>query len=251
MMAHVLPFGTRNAAILRGTSKSRASETADLKTLKDLLQMLQQHPASSQPMLRTTCSLLTVYLEKPPDQISIDLVNDTRNGFRHFLKSRKYAENSIRTYVNFARFLLNCAKECGWKSEYKIPKEWYGVFAIAKQRDCEDIVKDLARIKKNPKDVMIEDVDNRVKNRTDIGRSYYVARKQKSSFWRVLHDCKCTNVTPACILRGKRYAVPIEQFPEGLRKEVLELLRWKRADYSADRPKGGRHRETTSNNLSR
>jgi len=101
-------------------------------------------------------------------------------------------------------------------------------------------------MRKAPKDVTIEDVDAWAETRVQHDHSFYSVRKEKTWFWRLLRDCGCTELTPLCILREKHYGLPIDQFPPGLKKEVLELLRWKRAEYSVGRPKGGRLREVSS-----
>lgn len=52
-----------------------------------------------------------------------------------------------------------------------------------------------------------------------------------------------------CIVREKDYGIPLEDFPVELKRQVRELLRWKRAEYSRGRPKSGHHREITSKRL--
>jgi len=54
---------------------------------------------------------------------------------------------------------------------------------------------------------------------------------------------------PTCLLREKNYGVPLEQFPPPLKGEVVELLRWKQAEYAFDRPKDARHWPVTSKRL--
>lgn len=249
MTSPVLQFGTQIAADVRSTSGNSKPGARNLKTISDLLDMLAENPPSALPMLRTTCSLLGVYLDKPVDQVLIDSVNETRNGFRSFLESRQYAQNSIRTYVNHVRILLKNAKELGWEPTQEIPEEWRGVLALAAEKKCLEVVKYLAGIRQSPRDVTIEDVESWGQMRIKQGFSSQLATRKKSSFWLLLRDCGCTDQTPTCILREKNYGVPLDEFPPTLQREVRELLKWKQAQYSLDRPKDGRHRKVTSTKL--
>ena len=184
-----------------------------------------------------------------PEQILLDSVNDTRDGFPPFLRSRKYAASSVRSYLNFRRILLKSAQEFGWDPSQAWPEAWRGVLAIAAERKCADIVKDLARVRTRPPDVTIDDVDRWVEMKIAQDRSYSWAVSRKKRFWRLLRDCGCTEQTPKCILRESNYGVPLEQLPPDLKAEVLALLKWKQAPFALDRPKYAHHREVTAKNL--
>src|ERR1039457_6986539 len=75
----------------------------NLNTLADLLDRLQEQPPKTFSMLRTTCSILVSYQGKPANEILLDSVFGAKDGLRAFLESRKYSENSIRSYVNYVR----------------------------------------------------------------------------------------------------------------------------------------------------
>lgn len=249
MNTSVLPFGTQIASEVLDASVNDTPEVIDLETVGDLLDRLATNPPRSFRMVRTTCSLLGIYLDKPVGDIPIDSVIETRGGFRTFLETRKYAENSIRTYVNHVRILLKAARDLGWKPNEEVPEEWQGVLALAAEKKCADVVKYLAVIKRTPRDVREEDVDRWVQMKLQQGLSYEWIRGKETWFWRLLRDCGCTEQTPLSILREKDYGVPFDHLPPALKKELLELLRWKRAKYSVGRPKHGRHREVTSEKL--
>jgi integrase len=200
-------------------------------------------------MLRTTCSRIAAYLDMPAEQITIESVSETKPGFRPFLESRKYAENSIRTYVNHARILLNSATQLGWKPTEAVPEGWRGVLALAPERKCTDIVRHFARIRMLPNDVTIEDVDSWVQSSVQRGASYQRAGMKKTWFWRLLRDCGCTEQTPMSLRRETDYGIPMARLSPGLRGEVIEVLKWKQAMYAVGRPKKGRHRAATANNL--
>jgi hypothetical protein len=249
MTSSVLPFGSQIAADVRESSENSRPEVRDVKTLGDLLDILGETSPRSFPMLRATCSLLAVYLNRALEQVMLDSVHETRDGFRSFLENRKYSCNSVRSYLNFVRILLKSARDCGWKPSEVVPDEWRGVLALAVEMKCVDIVNDLARIRPTPDGVTIEDVDSWVEMKVQQNRSYGWAAGRKKRFWFLLRDCGCTKQTPKCILREKKYAVPLEQFPSDLRVEVLALSKWKQAAYALDRPKHGHHRAVTAKNL--
>jgi integrase len=249
-MTHsVLPFGTQIALAVRDSSESCANQVQSPKTLGDLLHILGENPPAEFPTLRTTCARLSDYLDKLIDQITMDSVNETRDGFRPYLESRRYAQNTIRTYVNHTRLLLKRATEFGWEPSQAEQEEWRCVLALARERKCADLAKYLAGIRETPRDVTIEDVDGWVEICIQRRLSQEYSENKRTWFWRLLRDCGCTEQTPLCLLREKGYGIPLEQFPDLIKREVIELLRWKCAEYSAKRPKGGRHRKVTSINL--
>ena len=249
-MTHsVLPFGTQIAHEVRDPSANSTNEVQDLKTLGDLLHIFGKNPPRDFAAMRTACTWLAVYLDKATDQITIDAVDETRDGFRQFLESRTFAENTIRKYVDSVRGLLKNAKELGWRPDKPVPEEWRAVLGLAEEKKCDGLAKGLARIGKVPREVTIDDVDRWVQEATQHGFSYQGACNQKYRFWRLLRECGCTEQVPKCILRGKGYGISLAQFPQGLRREVLELLRWKQAEFAAKRPKGGRLRPVTAKRL--
>jgi len=215
------------------------------KTLDDLLNIWANQPTPQLPMLRTTCSLLAAYIGAPTDRISIDSVRDAREGFRTFLAGRKYKENSVRTYVNHVRILLKSARKYGWKPT-EVPEAWRGVFAIASTQKCVCITRHLARLRKSLNDVLVEDVDQWVDQRTKNGYSYRQAQLNGTRLWRILRDCGYTGQLPKRFLREKNYGIALEQFPPDFKREIQTLLAWKQAKSSLDRPKGARHRPVTS-----
>ncbi len=85
--------------------------------------------------------------------------------------------------------------------------------------------------------------------RIEQGLSFRHATSTKTRFWRLLRDAGCTDQTPICILREKNYGIPIDSFPADLRREAIELLKWKQAAYAMDRPRGGQHRPVTAKRL--
>jgi integrase len=241
--------GTQIAVDVRGSSERSANSIAPLKTLDDLLKSLAENPNGAFPMLRTTCSLLAAYIGKPITEITIASVNDSRKDFRGFLESRKYTEASIRSYVNYLRILINQAGVLGWSAGNSVPEIWQKVLNLARAEKCEELAIHLSHIRKRPQDVLSADVDAWVQKVIREDRTYRSATLEKGHFWRLLRAQGCTEQLPLCLLREKGYGVPVADFPAGLKKEVLELLRWKRAEFAMDRPTNARIRAVTSRGL--
>jgi hypothetical protein len=200
-------------------------------------------------MLRTTCARLADFFQMSVEDISIDAVDRSRKGFRPFLEGRQYGENSVRTYVNHVRILLNSASAAGWQPTDPTSEEWRRVIAIAAEKNCTDVARHLAAIRKSPREVTIEDVDQWVHVAAQRGLAYRSATARRSCFWRILRDCGYAKKLPVCILREKNYGIAIEDFPADLKKEVTDLLKWKQVPYAWDRPKGARHRPPTAKRL--
>jgi integrase len=249
MTVTVVPNGTQIAYEVRNTSEHFTSKGCAPETLRDLFDILDKNPPKSISMLRTTWSVLAGYLQMPADRVTIDSVFENKEGFPRFLESMKYARNSIRSYANYERILLAKAEEFGWNPNETFPEAWRGVLALASEYKCVDIAKSLARIRRAPVDVTLEDVDCWVQLSTGQGRSFKYMQSKKTWFCRLLRNCACTELTPISHLREKIYGIPLEQLPLDIKKEVMELLRWKQSVYSHGRPKDARHRKTTSLNL--
>jgi hypothetical protein len=249
MTTPVLSFGAGIALDVRDSSANGAPSVGTPKMLGDLFSMWAQKPPRDEPMLRTTCARLSDYFEAPVENISIDAVHQSRKGFRPFLEGRKYGENSVRTYVNHVRILLNGARAIGWQPTDATSEEWRRVIAIAAEHNCADVAHYLAEIRTSPREVTIEDVDQWVHITAQRGLAYDSATGRRFRFWRVLRDCGYAKKLPVCVLREKNYGIAIEDFPTNLNKEVTDLLKWKQAPYAWDRPKGARHRPPTAKRL--
>ena len=249
MNTEVLHFGSEIAQQVRGSSESCVVQVARPNSLGDLMKVWAQNPPRQHTMLRTTVARLADYLQTPADAVLIETVERTRNGFRPFLEGRKYGENSIRTYVNHVRILLDGARAAGWRFEYSVCEEWKRVLGLTDDRRCKALVWHLASIRKTPYEVTFEDVDEWVRSIAQQGFAYRSATKRKSELWRILRDCGYAHNVPPCILREKNYGIPIDQFPSSLKQEANELLKWKQDPYRYDRPKGARHRAPTAKRL--
>ncbi len=241
--------GTSIAAEVRGSSNRSATAVVPPKTLADLLQFLADKPDGAFPMLRSTCSLAAVYMGEPLTKISLSSLQRAKKGFRPFLERGKYAETSVRSYVNYLRILLNHAGVLGWDAEEGIPEAWHSVMKLVPEKRCEELAVHLSQIRDRPQDVTVEDVEAWIAQVIKEDRTYRSATLERGRFWRLLRSCGCTEELPLCLSREKYYGVPVKEFPTNLKKEVTELLRWKTADFALDRPKNARMRAVSSEGL--
>jgi integrase len=244
-----VPIGTPIALPLLPSSANIAFGGANLKTLSELLDIWETFPPRELAMLRTTASLLAVFLGKSPDQITIDEVSESRDGFRAYLVSRTYAKNSIRSYVNYFRILLESATAWAWKYSPVVSKEWRGVMELATSRRCLKVVNDLVHSGKSPGSITRDQTEQWIQVAVEHGLSYRTARREVNGFWSVLVDAGATTQAPLCSVRKERYGISLADLPSELRAEIVELLRWKEAKFAIDRPKYARIRPVTSKNL--
>ena len=120
---------------------------------------------------------------------------------------------------------------------------------MAPKKKCTDLALYLARTKNSPREVTVHDVDSWAELRVQQGVTYKLVNLKKGRFWGLLRDCKANNNLPRSVTQATGYGIPLEQFPQSLRGEVERLLKWKTADFSPDRPKGGQIRQVTANTI--
>jgi hypothetical protein len=245
----ILHNGSEIAAEIRSSSGNSTTSLAAPATLADLLAIWADNPPRQAAMLGTTCARLADYHGAPPHEVTIDAVDQKRKGFRLFLEGRRYSENSIRTYVNHIRILLNYATAAGWKLGDQVSEEWRRVIAIAAENNCAELARHVAANRKQPREVTPEDVEQWVQTVAQRELSYDSAVQKRSRFWRILRDLGYDNKLPSFVLREKRYGISLSQFPPAFREEVLRLLKWKESVYVWDRPNEARHRPPTLKRL--
>ena len=200
-------------------------------------------------MLKTTSVLLGGFIGKPVNEVTLDQVSGTTDGFRRFLESRKYAKNSIRTYVNHLGILMRLAREHGWKPNISVPPEWREVLELSKIRKCSKLVLHLTRFRDAPKEVTIDDVEDWARTGAKEGKNYSFRKRIAARFWHLLLECKCTDPDLIHALRQTRFGIPLRDFPVTLKAEVEALLKWKQSTFAVGRPKGAKVRAVTAKTL--
>jgi Phage integrase SAM-like domain len=152
MTSVLLQNGSGIAAELRDSSENSTASLPVPTTLADLLAMWEENPPREEAMLRTTCARLADYHSAPEHDLTIEAVDRSRKGFRPFLESRKYLENSVKTYVNHVRILVNYATAAGWKPADVSSPDWDGVVRLATKQNCDDLARHLLTIRNHPRD---------------------------------------------------------------------------------------------------
>jgi hypothetical protein len=219
------------------------------KTVADMIELWAANPPREIAMLKTTCARLADYHAVLGTELTLDAVDVARGGFRAFLKSRTYEENSIRTYVNHVRLLTRYAAAAGWRPGQSVSPAWLAVLQLAKKHKCLEVAQYLASIRKHPRDVTFEDVNGWMHRKMQSGSKEQSVSKKRTSFWRILRDCGHASKVPNFLLRENNYGIRIQDFPSDLKQEVTGLLEWKQADYKWDRPQGAHHRPPTAKRL--
>jgi integrase len=251
MTNNSLQVGTQSAADLRISSAEDAIQSQPPATLKDILDRLAAQPTKRMPMLRHTAAQVAAFLNRQPQEILIDSLQAERDSFLRFLRSRKYAKNSVKTYGNHVRILLGKARDHGWKPSKAVTESWHNVFEIARQRKCSKLVLHLSRLHPTPHEVTLEDIEQWALMKVQQGQSYFQLKRKAARFWRVLLECKCTTVDLTTVLRRSCYGIPLKDFPVDLKVEVEALSKWKQAKFNIDRPKRAKHRPVTAKRLLR
>ncbi len=242
-----LQFGTQIAQ--DPSIPSNQNAPLPIRTTGDLLATLAVKPPRSLAMLKTTCGLLGVYLDLPGNDIPFDTLDARGKGFRAFLVDRRYAENSIRSYVYQLRVLLKTARRNGWKPNANVPERWKPLLAVASEKKVMDIVQHFSQVTKTPAEVAIEDVERWCNEMIQGGMLFTTVRAKRNQFWRLLLDTGWMTITPPSVLRQTKYGIPLEQLPEGLRNDAVVAIKWKQAAFAKGRPKRGRIRAISANNL--
>jgi integrase len=222
-----------------------------LVTLQDLLNALAQNPSDQLAMLRSTTNKLSQFLGQPCSGIPIESLADHRDDFSHYLVGSKYAKNSVRSYNNYVRILLDEATKLGWiPSHPQLPDAWTGVTGIGSKPKHLGLLRFLVKRGLSPKDVGEDDLAEWIKLKVERGGSYRNSSVETAWLRRALvrsgvdHQLCCRKT------RKPNHGIPLENFPPSLRQEVEELLHWKQHDRIVGRSSKAQIRPITAKKLS-
>lgn len=244
-----LQIGTEIASLLPASADCDAKESISVRTTGDLLAILQKNPTRSFRMLRTVCGHLGKYLDLPGDEIPFDLIEIRKCGFRPFLEDRRYTENSIRSYVYQQRSLLKAAMRHGWDPDGNPTEAWKPLLELAVEERLTDVVRHFARSLKSPNEVTKEAVDLWGVARILDGLMFTTVATKKNQFWRMLEKTGWLTATPIHMLKFTPYGIPLEEMPAKLREDIQTVLKWKQAEIARGRPKFGKIRAITANQI--
>ena len=223
-------------------------------TLKELVDIIAARGDKNLAMLRHTAVKLSEFLDKAIGEISIDLLVDVRSPFSDFLRMRKYADNSIRTYRQNTQRLIRWAEQLGWVSGKQSIEEAWKPFLDALAGDpraysC--IVYHAIQSRRLPSEFSVADLDAWGEAMLLAGRQYRTVRSGKWNFRRAVAgaglNASLPKLDPAP--RKSIYRVRLSELPEPLGSEVKELLAWKQLRFVRGRPQWTRHRPVSSKQL--
>ena len=116
---------------------------------------------------------------------------------RKFFPARHLSKNSAHVYCRHISQLLQYAAELGWRSDADIPPAWASLIEASKAAGCLPLARDLARLRKSPKLVTIEDLDGWVVEVVQGGRGRTTTQQKRNNFLRLMVDrgllesCRC------------------------------------------------------------
>lgn len=214
-----------------------------LDTLEDLLRAIRRaEPEGSHllTMLGTTAAHLVNHLGEPPDKISIRKLVDVRPGLKAFLKARRFTRSSTRSYCGYARILLQRARALGWvECSPELLAEWQPIRAAVKKAvGCKRIIEYALARGISPRDFTEAHLAEWAQAAVRAGLVYEYVRIMQANFRRLISNAGLSSAIPG--LRppfDNRYGVSFSELPNSLRNQILDLLKWKMAEFSVDRPR--------------
>ncbi len=238
----IVPNGNQVASGLRRVSQMSNVIRDIPRTLLDLMQKLEQDPPKGIAMIRTTTGLIAAFMARSPDEITIQEIVERHEFFRPFLQERKYAENSIRTYINQLRILLNFADELGW-AEAELESPWRELAAGVTRRSAVALIRHLAKSVREPGAISYLDFETWARDRVQAGLSSSETRRAKGELNHALAQAGYSALNR---FSKFRYAIPMKDMPVDLKNQLASLLDWKQATFAADRSREFRHRPITA-----
>jgi len=207
-------------------------------------------------MLRTAASKLSEFMDKSIGDLSIDVLIDVRSAFSDYLKERRYALNTIRTYRQNTQRLVRWAVELGWVSGKQSVEEAWKPFLDAlagNPRAYTCIVYHAIQNRVLPSEFSGADLDAWGESMFQAGRQYRTVRSGKWAFRKALAGACLVDLLPKleAAVNKSTYRIKFSDFPEPLASEVMELLAWKQAKFAKGRPQWTRLRPISAKLLER
>jgi len=223
-----------------------------VQTVQALLAELQQHKHIS--MLRTTAAHVSACLHVPVDQLTIDVLDGVASPLTAYLRARRHKPNAVRSYRNYAAMLLREAKRLGWtprEPDTNVSDAWKTILtSVAKAPGCSGIVRYAIAQGIMPTDFGDEHLTAWSQMMLTEQRTFDYLRKCKEQFRRLVTQSDLAQKLPRISHRKLfNYGIPLRNFPEQLRDEVIALLDWKQAPYSEGRSRDWKIRESTAKGL--
>jgi integrase len=226
-----------------------------IETLQDLMRCIEgeeNEKSKVVPMLRALTSHICLCYDRAPERIAVSELADLRPRLRLYLQKGPFKRNSIRSYVNYLRILLDRAEQLGWrKNSPEIENKWVEIRAhVSTAKSGSQIVHWAIAAGKSPADFTDGDLDLCAAEQTRLGRGFEYVRNLKARFRKSIVRAGLTNQLPKLSF-GRRdcYGVPLSGFPELMRAQLKEVVAWKTAAFVTGRPRGARYRAVSAMSL--
>lgn len=200
-------------------------------------------------MLSATVSHICLVLGEPQDKIAIRNLLDIKLDLQRHLKERGLRRNTVRSYSNFVRILLQKARGLGWNEcTLELKNAWEETrLSTSKLVGCSEIIRYAIRNGIEPGDFTESDLTKWAGAAVQNGRRHEYIVQVKAKFRKRIFQAGLGPKFPH-LLRprtGRIYGVPASKFPEPLRWQVRDLLRWKSAEFASERPIRAKNRAIT------
>ena len=228
------------------------------RTIQELLDHISECDLASphlQNMLRSTAAHITQCLGKPLMEIQISQFADALPEFGTFLKERRFKRNSIRSYLNYARILLQKARDLGWNGiNPEVEAAWQPILAAIPAQNWRSKIRGIViygiRRGIKPQDFGELDLEDWAEWMLKQRRAQSYVRCLKGGFRSfVFRNGFRTALSEPYPQGGKVFRTKFDDLPEPLRSQIDQLLEWKVAKLSKGRPERYRHRPVTAKNF--
>ena len=253
-----MPNLAEDSTYSRGAARP-ANISRGLETVQDLLDRIaasEGPKAKPLAMLRTTAMHVSRCLGRPLGATRIHELVSSSPEINAYLRSRGFKRNTVRSYGNYLRILVQEARALGWEAwDPRIEAAW-APFLAAQPRGKRDLSRARMVIKYaisngiRPEDFGELHLNAWEEWMVRRGRSHSWIKAVKRYFSRIVFTAGLqTALREPHLEGGAIYRTRYDQLPNPLRSQLEELLEWKVADISEGRPARCRHRPVTAKHL--
>ncbi|MGE5110562.1 MAG: tyrosine-type recombinase/integrase [Acidobacteriaceae bacterium] len=230
---------------------------SDLKlhTLADLLRRIEWETQDKPiAMFKSTANRLADFFDKSVEQIPIEVLSSSQESFREHLRMRRFKPNTIRSYVNYGRIMLQIAVKMGWSpTESPLEKEWSSVLLhIPKRIGAPKLARFAVEHGISPSMMSDTVLEQYAESVVRGGRSFNHINASLSRFRRSVTTSELASRFPLFLPRPEpkpQYSIRTRAMPSTLQEEVHALLRWKQAPYAPGRPRRSKLRGISAEHL--
>jgi hypothetical protein len=241
----------------REAAEDGAISRLRLETLQDLLDVIRRREPQEThllSMLSATTAHIEQALTQRANRIAIGQLLEIKPALQRHLKERGFRRNSIRSYTNYLRILLEKARSLGWsEASPELEIVWADLRdATSKKKGCSLIIRYAIRNGKRPVDFTEADLAGWREAFIHAGRSGGYGTDLKNRFKKAIYDAGLAERLPQivfCPCDRKYFGIRISKLLEPLRKEILNLLEWKTATFVPGRPRRVKNRQVSAKSL--